>query len=232
MSKTIIFLSFLLFNFAAVFAQRLEPGVGIGVGNSSNDIATNLRPGNSRLGGEIFLRYNLSPVSAFRLSLAAMQFRGSDLDSKDFYQLNRALSFQTDLTEISLRYEYNFINFRQLKEMRKLSPFLFFGANYAYFASKTNIHPPFRAKTFALPLGIGVKYAMAYNWNLTWEIGMRKTFSDLLDGFDAAKETAKFQRGNAADKDTYFYAGISISYLFEGVVCPQRFKNPFKVPKK
>lgn len=217
---------------ALVSAQRFEPGAGIGFGNSTNDIATSLRPANSRLGGEIFVRYNLSPVSAFRLSLGTMQFRGSDLDYDNYYQQNRGLSYRTDLAEASLRYEYNFINFRQLKEMRRLSPFLFGGINYAVFASKTNMHPALKSQTFAVPLGVGVKYALAYNWNLTWEIGMRRTFTDLLDGFDSRKEIGKFQRGNTLDKDVFYYTGISISYLFEGIICPHKFKDPFRIPKK
>ena len=228
-----IIFSILLFLAVAVSteAQRLEPGIGIGVGNSTNDIATSLKADNSRLGGEIFCRYNISPVSAIRLSLGTMQFTGNDLAYDDLYQQNRRLSYRTDLAEVSLRYEYNFINFRQLKEMRKLSPFLYSGFNYAFFASQTNLHPAVKSKTLAIPLGVGMKYAMAYNWNLTFEIGMRRTFTDILEGFDSAKETGKFQRGNVLDKDVYYYAGISISYLFEGVICPHKFKDPFRKPK-
>lgn len=226
MKKTLVFFSYLLLmcSFFAT-AQRFEPGIGIGVGNSSNDIATSYQVYNSRLGGEIFCRYNLSPISAFRLSIGAMQFRGADAEYGALYQKNRDLSFRSDLIEACMRYEYNFINFRSQSELRRLSPFLFSGISFAKFASKTNLHPAIKSSTLAIPLGLGFKYAMAYNWNLSVEMGMRFTFTDVLEGFDSSKEITKFQRGNLIDNDSYYYTGITISYLFEGIICPHRFKK-------
>ncbi|HEY0897443.1 MAG TPA: DUF6089 family protein [Sphingobacteriaceae bacterium] len=100
----------------------------------------------------------------------------------------------------------------------------------------------------AVPYGVGVKYNIKGNWNLIGEIGYRTVFSDYLDdvsgryanprGFDPESEQETIaiqlanrsisspsadmegiQRGDFRKRDTYMFAGISLTFTFVSSKC-------------
>jgi hypothetical protein len=68
----------------------------------------------------------------------------------------------------------------------------------------------------AIPAGIGIKYALSPRWNLGLEAGARKTFTDELDHL--VNQNAFID--NRHTKDWYFYSGVSVSYTFYKIYCP------------
>jgi len=96
------------------------------------------------------------------------------------------------------------------------------------------------------PYGAGIKYNVRGNWNLSGELGYRTVFNDYLDdvsfkypesnSFDnplaaalsdrSGEKTGTnlgvpgLQRGDFRKRDTYMFAGISLSYTFVSTKCP------------
>ena len=54
-------------------------------------------------------------------------------------------------------------------------------------------------------------------WNLGLEVGARKEFTDKLD--DISEQNPLIE--NRHDQDWYFYNGVSISYTFYKIRCPE-----------
>ena len=105
--------------------------------------------------------------------------------------------------------------------MLRVSPFVFVGAGAAIIDVNGNYrNDTAKGIQLSIPFGIGLKYAMAYNWNLGFEFGTRKTFTDTIDSMVNEENLGKFQRQNSNNKDFYHFVGISLSYTFEGVLCP------------
>ncbi len=95
----------------------------------------------------------------------------------------------------------------------------------------------------AIPFGAGVRYKLDRNWDLGFEIGWRKTFTDYLDDVssnyadpadiptDKGREMANRannpghapfqQRGDQTDKDWYIVAGFNLTYIL-----PTNVKSP------
>ncbi len=105
-------------------------------------------------------------------------------------------------------------------------------------------HEPYSKVQIAIPFGAGVRYKLDRNWDLGFEIGWRKTFTDYLDdvstnyvqsaadiptakGLEMANRSTgpghEFgnQRGDQTDKDWYIVAGFNLSYII-----PTNVKSP------
>ena len=98
----------------------------------------------------------------------------------------------------------------------------------------------YKKEILAIPYGAGVKYNISGKWNLIGEIGFRTAFTDYLDDVsgkypdksimtdpvsvalsDRSGETTGVyvgatgtQRGDFRKRDTYMFAGISLTYTF------------------
>src|SRR5690606_2234391 len=137
------------------------------------------------------------------------------------------------LGELAARLEYNFLDYYDRKRAVRWTPYYFIGlAGYMYSnelrANASGLNSESRKLIgFSIPTGAGIKFALSTNWNLGLEFGARKTFNDELDNLTAEAEGAintKFL-ANPYDKDWYFYKGISISYTFYNIPCPDFYKT-------
>lgn len=100
---------------------------------------------------------------------------------------------------------------------------------------------PYSKVQIAIPFGLGVKYKLDRHWDLGFEFGMRKTFTDYLDDVsgeyadpndlsEIARDLANqnpesglpelfqhgkkgAQRGDKTDDDWYVVTGINLSYI-------------------
>lgn len=97
----------------------------------------------------------------------------------------------------------------------------------------------------SVPYGVGVKYNISGNFNLIGEIGYRTAFTDYLDDISgrypdfsiipartpisqALSNRSKLsnigipgtQRGDFRPRDTYMFAGISLTFTFVPINCP------------
>lgn len=74
---------------------------------------------------------------------------------------------------------------------------------------------------FAIPAGVGFKYALSEHINLGLEVGVRKAFTDQLDHL-ADQDPLLV---NPHDQDWYYYSGVSLSYTFFKIRCPDQYKK-------
>ena len=99
---------------------------------------------------------------------------------------------------------------------------------------------PYQTLALSIPYGIGVKYNIKGNWSLVGELGYRTAYTDYLDDVSgnyptdlASRPTpdklfsdpsglavAGTQRGDGRKRDTYMFAGISLTFTFVGRNCP------------
>ncbi|HSZ24302.1 MAG TPA: DUF6089 family protein [Cytophagaceae bacterium] len=208
------------------FGQKHEFGIGAGGFTYVGDINPRFRLANYRPGGMLFYRYNsANRYTAIRVGVSIGQLAGSEDKSKQAVPEVRQASFTSSIDELSVMGEYNFINYRDKKQLLKFSPYM--TAGLAIFASnpvvKSNSNPESSGTqnaNIALPFGVGIKFILSKYWNLNTEFIARKTFTDYLDGISNGQIGTK-STGNPLDTDWYFYTGISVSYTIYGVKCPQ-----------
>lgn len=103
----------------------------------------------------------------------------------------------------------------------------------------------YKNRAISVPYGLGVKYNISGNFNIIGEIGYRTAFTDYLDDISgsypdfsvvpiktpisqALSDRSFFpkvgipgtQRGDFRPKDTYMFAGITLSFTFVPIQCP------------
>ena len=188
--------------------------------NYKGDVATALKPRFSRLGGNLFVRYNAGRAVSLKANLLLGNIFAEDRVSDDPFQRARNRSFHTHLTEFSPQFEYNFLNFRNDRSRQIWTPYLFAGLALLNFRPEENSFPPYRLTQVTIPFGAGAKVVLGGNWNLGLEFGARKTFTDYLDDLGGPLTSNPLGNGNPTSKDMYFYTGLMISYTFYRVHCP------------
>ena len=216
-----------MINFESI-AQKHEFGIGLGGFNYTGDLNPRYNFFNYRPAGTVFYRYNPSFATAIKLGVTLGQLTGDESKSNEKVAQVRNASFKSTVSEISLMAEYNFINYRDKKQLIKFSPYMTGG--FAIFGSapdtKSNsLQENFDGQglTFAIPFGIGMKFILSRNWNLGTEFVARKTFTDYLDGISTGNVSGK-STGNILDDDWYYYTGVTLSYTIYGINCPQQLK--------
>jgi hypothetical protein len=226
MKKTLGSLFVLLLLAASPLYAQWEVGAGVGAANYTGDVAPRLELRNSMPAAEAYVKYNFSPTFGLRAALLGGKLRADESLSSDLFRKNRGAAFRADMLEVSLRAEYNFRDFRALSETKKVCPFLFVGVAGNRFQTTTNYSDnPAILHGIAVPYGVGVRYPLPYGWNIGVELGARLTFTDYIDGFRFDENTPKFQFMNPYDNDAYYYLGFTLSYSFDRVLCPHRFKR-------
>ena len=265
-----LYTTLLLFVFVFnLSAQHLEIGFTLGGSNYLGDLApsrfwTSLGETNVHTG--IFGKYNLNDRLAFRASLNYGRIGADDSRSitADNFRLHRNLNFRSDITEVALTTEFNLFRFVPLHLKSRFSPYVSIGIGFFKFNPKAsyqgewydlqpmgtegqglpNSPKKYRLIQPSVPLAAGFKYALTENLNVSFEYGMRKTFTDYLDDTsrnypdlerlkqengemacklswrtdeitpDAKPPEPGSGRGDPTDMDWYIFAGFSISYNF------------------
>ncbi len=207
-------LSLLLFHLslARVAAQdapeyRMEIGGGLGLmayqGDLSGGLFKSMQPTVAALA-----KYKMNPRMAWSAQLSSGKLKGTSKDVKTWYPAfhDSIASFSNQLTDFTLRYEYNFWPFGTGKEYigaQPLTPFIAMGTGLA-----------FTKKTVAglLQFGVGVKYKLRDRLNLTAEWMMHFTGSDKLD--NVVDPYGIKSSGLFKNTDSYSTLQVSITYEF------------------
>jgi hypothetical protein len=181
----------------ASFSQ-MKVGVFAGIANYQGDLID--KPFQApKFAGGVSLAYEFSERLALRAGLTFAKLGGADSLSDKDYLRARNLSFQTALTEFSLRGEYTIFNMSNIR----WSPYVFGGLAVFHYnpytiynGNKVLLKPlstegqglstypdrkPYSLTQVALPFGGGVKYAISDKVDVGLELGMRKLFTDYLD---------------------------------------------------
>ena len=202
-------------------------------------------------------KYDVTNHFSARVGFNFGRLEGNDKKNEGLLKA-RNLNFQTIVLEGNLMVEYTLFDLNE----KKFSPYVFAGAAIYHFnpytydtlGNKIELQPlgtegqgltlfpdrkPYNLTQFAIPFGAGLKLRVSENVVLSYEIGLRKLFTDYLDDVSTTYvnpqillankgsktvELAYRQtpvpdnnlpnngdtRGNPKIKDGYFFSGIKL----------------------
>lgn len=159
---------------------RMEVGGGVGMTAYEGDFnGSLLREMQPRFG--LVAKYRQNPRMSWALRIDYGQLKGSSDNVETWYPElhDNPVSFTSKVTNVDVRYEYNFWPFgtgREYLGAQRLTPFISLGAGLAFASCGESV------AAFQLPLGFGVKYKVADRLNLTVDWSIHFTGSDRLDG--------------------------------------------------
>lgn len=232
-----------------LLAQTLEPvttseiGIGIGGANYKGEVSPNYRFLNNQPALTVFYRRDMSNAITLRGGVMGSHRIVDDNTFSDEayaddrpYHAYRQAETRLSLLEVSVAGEYNFLDYYDMKQSPRVSPYIFVGVAGLLYNVKLTLDDPLlpatsgggRIKPFetnvavVVPFGVGVKYALSRHWNLGLEFGARKMFTDKLDYLS---EDDPVHLANPHDNDWYYYNGVSVSYTFYRTNCPPVYKK-------
>lgn len=200
-----------------ILGQNVDLGLTGGVSyyigeiNPSIQVVNKLKP---TLGA--FYRKNLNKRYALRGGINYAKLAATDKVRSTDLSKYRQLSFSSDLWEAYGVLEFNFIPYKiNSRATSKFSPFVFIGLA-AFWVS-----PEARGRDLnireggmvllSIPFGTGIKFNFSENLGLGIEWGMRKTFSDMIDGLPEKYDDG-YQLSNSQNNDWYSIIGITLNY--------------------
>lgn len=238
---TALFLAF------TAFAQRVEVGMVAGGAGYIGDLNQNDMLKVSGVTTGVFAKYNFTPFVGLGLHYNYGNIIGDDNNSKNIDFKNRGLNFDTDLNEISLIGEVNFLDAFSPISKRRFTPYIFAGLGRVYFKSSAKYHnyssnnlrkektegqlQPYGPYALTIPYGAGVKYKLTNYFTLSSQIGYRTAYTDYLDDVSGYYSSTKApsnptgvgeigsQRGDLRKRDNYLFVSIGISYNFVSQKC-------------
>lgn len=186
-----------------VGAQINEFGVMAGIGNYFGDLNTKTSFVHARPAAGVFYRYNIGTRAAWRTSLNYAWLEFYDSSTKIPRNLQRNLSFQSHVYDITTQFEFNFLKFDKTKKGKWFTPYIGVGFSVFFFNPRTKYNgqwvylqplgtegqndpsysgvKKYKLFSFAIPIVGGFKFSFAHNWNVAIDAGVRKTFTDYLD---------------------------------------------------
>ena len=186
-------------------SQRNEIGVTGGVSYYFGDLNPSGHFKYYDPAGGIFFRTNIGRRISFRYNFLYAQVQASDADGVTDNQINRNLSFYSDIYEAGVWMEINFRKYQIGKPHRdafRSTPYLFFGLSYFnmnpktdYNGSEVELQPlgtegqgtsandrrNYSLNQICMPVGLGFKFNVGNVMAVAIEYGLRKTFTDYLD---------------------------------------------------
>ncbi len=209
-------------------AQDIEGGIFIGTTEYQGDLSkSQLTISQTKPSFGILGRYYFGP----RFDVAAnINYGWIAGDDKDYGgdRARRALNFRTNIFEVGVHGELNILPYISNSKRYRFAPYVFAGIALYHF-NPTGVDPltgktvdlqplttegeaPYSLWQMAIPYGIGVKYSLGHFWNLGFEIGQRKLFTDYLDdvsgNFVNATAYAKLSAEGKVMADPGYYNSI------------------------
>lgn len=203
---------------------QLEGGLFLGVSNYQGDFTLNTAPeiAESNVALGVAFRYPLSPTHAVRINALYGKLSGTD---KNFeIREQRGANFQTALFEFSAVGEWEPFGRNRtdltLNLGQRVSPYFFGGVGLAFIRPKTVYGDSQNERAVqddknadygkiqpAIPVGLGLRMGINEMMSLSAELGMRKTFTDFLDGVSHS--------GKLGTDDWYLFGGFMFLYKIQ-----------------
>ena len=194
--------------------QQMEFGVMTGMMNYTGDLNYGLNGDFRGFGAGAFYRHNYpNNITVLRLGLLVGGVSGNEevlgTPLPEFQQRE----FSALITEFSAIMEYNFFDFRSTKKETHyyFCPYIFGGVALST-AFSDQESPTF----LSLPIGAGIKWEASPSWNIGFEFGARKSFTDLIDGV-----TNEDDPNSSIGDDWYYFTGFTFSYTRHYHKCPK-----------
>lgn len=258
-----IFFCISFINISAQYTPNQEFGILGGTAYYLGDM-NNTHFNNLQIAGGITYRKNFDRRFSFKSSALYTNIYADDANSSDPIKVNRNLSFKSDIIDLSGQIEFNFLPYQTGNPLYSWSPFVFIGASIYTHNPKAEASDgqwyslqelgtegqgttsfPNRKKypltQLSMPFGGGLKVAVSENFNIIFEYGLRKTFTDYLDdvsmtyvgipsefnniAIELSDRTIKDGREPAGadrslsgntNKDWYSFSGITLSFKIKG----------------
>ena len=219
-----------------------EIGIGLGATNYRGEISPNYQLQNNRPAFTAFYRKDVSVPITLRGAFTAGFLRAADDNVEGMnggvppLHNYRQANTKGHVLEASAVMEYNFMDYHYRTDKIHFTPYLFAGIGVFYANTETVTNNASLSDTFnqsgsmlglAIPAGVGLKYALSEHINLGLEVGVRKAFTDQLDHLSDQDPLLV----NSHDQDWYYYSGVSLSYTFYKIRCPDQYKKNKKLLK-
>jgi hypothetical protein len=181
-------------------AQYNEVGVLLGAANYKGELSRHLF--NDKFihpAVGVFYRHNYDRRRSLKFEACYGRISGDDAKADTPFELDRNLSFYSDILDVSAQFEYNFLPFETGRSDYPFSPFLFTGISFFKFNPKAklgdnvyDLQPlgtegqglnglkPYKRLQVAIPIGGGIKITVG-NIGIGIEVGARRTYTDYLD---------------------------------------------------
>ncbi|MCF6169513.1 MAG: DUF6089 family protein [Bacteroidales bacterium] len=204
----VLFSGFILMMFSlALHAQKtLEVGLFGGGSYYLGEMNPAIPFVNSQLAYGVLARYNINNRTALKFSYSRGTIKG--VDPQPARIVPQDYSFSSAVNDISFVGEFNWWDYFTGSKKSFFTPFIFGGV--AYYFSDLN-------SGISIPFGFGLKYSISERLGLGFEWGMRKTFSDYLDGVNATEYQNGISTGDSdktATWDWYNFTGVTLTYKF------------------
>lgn len=182
-------------------AQKNELGVFFGGSYYLGDLNPSQQFAMPRIGAGAIYRYNINENLAFRVNGFLGNVAGSD--AKTQYNTNRNLQFRSNIIELSLQGEVNFVYFIPGDPETPATPYLFGGGGVFRFNPQAEIQgqwydlkglntegqgsemyperKPYSLISTNFLFGIGYKFNITRQFTGAFEWGVRRTSTDYLD---------------------------------------------------
>lgn len=184
------------------YVQQGEFGITAGAAHYFGDLNTRAALNRPKPAIGAYFRKQFGNYVGARVSAHYAQLGYSDVYSKNTYQKNRNLSFNTNIWELSLQGDFNFFKFMPGDPDHSFTPYVTLGVGifsydpYAYlYGEKYYLRPlgtegqtigyqgrkEYSTMSYCIPFGVGVKYNISPKFNLTFEVSHRYTGTDYID---------------------------------------------------
>ena len=174
---------FIFFISSSCYSQFLEPGLSVGLNNYSGDLKRGYSITDVSLGFEIFNRFNISSHQTFKISYKRGGLKSKDRIN-DNLSSNRNMWFKSKFSELSLKFEYNFLDYFDEINKENFTPYLFMGIGSTLIQNTFDRDTPVgknKKLIINIPFGVGFKYLINKQFSLALEFEVKKTFNDNLD---------------------------------------------------
>jgi hypothetical protein len=200
-----------------VFRPNTETGVFAGVSYYLGDINPRKQFYDPGLSIGALLKHNFTEHHCLRINLLYGQLKADDLDFKNEYQQMRAQSFETQVIDFHIGWEFNFLPYIINRYKTAHTPYIFAALGYSFILSSNTDMATNHA---TVPFGVGYKYRFNEVVAIGCEWGMRKTFTDKLDGVLNPGRDGSYSRSH--NNDWCSFAGVYVTFkIFEkGFACP------------
>jgi len=195
-----------------------EVGGWLGTSVYHGDLNPEINFASPGFAGGLIGRYNFNSRVCFKTSVNYGFVKGNDQNSKNNFNRNRNLSFQSHIIDLSPVIEFNFMDYVHGSRTKYFTPYLLGGANLFYFNPTTKLdgeryalrdfgtegqqvgksYGPFHA---GLILGVGFKWDINYDFSINIEWSTRLLFTDYLDDVSTVypdKEALRARHGDIA----------------------------------
>ena len=224
-----------LYNTQQIQAQYIDFGISVGGATYQGDISP-LRSRFSIEGAKVLksmhIGYSFNEFYGIKLRYSTTSINAHDNSSLDLWRRQRNLHFRSPLQEISLINEVELFDIIPFFRKYNLKPFISFGVAMFKFNPQAkyrgywvDLQPlstegqglpgsntqPYKLTQFSIPFGFGVRYEIADNLTISYEISPRMTFTDYLDDvstvypdFDLLRQQKGYMAMSLSYQGTYF----------------------------